>query len=330
MSYGLVINNNNGKVLIDSDIAQLHFAGKYTSASDVAGGTLQNHQGGTDNAGGNFPYEHLNALGSTIGHIYKYNITVADVSTKPPMCFIKPVSTGSSAPFAGIIRMYFDSGYWKVEVLQSTQTNPGPKLYVFTTLDQLTLGTDSHGLRVMNSSGVATFDSQNLPLRIKGSGDITTPTLARTGSLGSGWLGTLDVNCTPRTMTHSSGIDIDKQIYYVPSIAHCALQYSHSDSDSGIHDWQSYAWARNDLYWAFYRSSFRIYSSTTLQCSYAIYYRGHLARTAADSGFVLSLEALLGDVDASVGSAGMVPYINSSRNVGESQGVIITNSDWYD
>jgi len=24
-----------------------------------------------------------------------------------------------------------------------------------------------------------------------------------------------------------------------------------------------------------------------------------------------------------------VPYTNSSRNVGESQGVIITNSDWY-
>ena len=330
MGYGLTINNDFGQMIIDSDISHYHFAGTYTSVSDVAGGTLQNHQGGTDNAGGNFPYQNLNSLGSTIGHIYMYDITQADVSTKPPMCFIKPTSTGSSAPFAGIIRMYFASGYWKVELLQSTQTTPGPTLYVFTTLDQLTLGTDSHGLRVMNEASEVTFDSQNRPLRIKGSGDITTPTRAHTGSLGSSWLGTLDVNCTPREMTHSaSSIAIDKQLYYVPSIAHCALQYTHSESDSGIHNWHSYAWARNDLYWAFYRSAFRILSTTTLQCSYAIYYRGHLARTAADSSFVLSLENLLGNVDASVGSAGMVPYTNSSRNVGQDQGVIITNSDWY-
>ena len=330
MAYGLTINNDSGQLIIDSDLSHYHFAGIYTPGSTVEGGTVRDHSGGTDNDGGNFPYANLNSLGSTVGHIYKYNITQADISTKPPMCFIKPTSTGSSAPFAGIIRMHFESGYWKVELLQSTQTNPGPVLYAFTTLDQLTLGSDSYGLRVMDSSSAVTFDSQNRPLRIKGSGNVTTPSLARTGSLGSSWLATLDVNCTPSSMTHSaSSIAIDKQMYYVPSVAHCALQYTHSASDSGVFDWNRYAWARNDIYWAFYRSSFRVLNTTTLQCSYAIYYRGHLARTAADSGFVLGLSALLGNIDADVGSAGMVPYTNSSRNVGESQGVIITNSDWY-
>jgi len=330
MGYGLHITNDSNQVLIDSDISQMHFAGVYTSVSDVEGGTLQNHQGGTDNSGGNFPYQNLNSLGSTIGHIYTYHITQANVSSKPPMCFIKPTSTGSGAPFAGIILSKFDAGIWKIDVLQATYTAVGPKLYVFTTLDQLNLGSDSYGLRVMNEAGEATFNSQNRPLRIVSGGTINTPTLAHTGSLGSSWLGTLDVNCTPSDMTHAaSSITIDKQLYYVPSIAHCALQYAHSESDSGIHNWNSYAWARNDLYWAFYRSAFRILSTTTLQCSYAIFYRGHLARTAADSGFVLSLENLLGNVDASVGSAGMVPYNNSSRNVGEAQAVIITNSDWY-
>ena len=330
MGYGLSITNDSGQILIDSDISQLHFAGTYNSVSDVAGGTLQNHSGGTDNSGGNFPYQNLNSLGSTVGHIYTYHITQADISTKPPMCFIKPTSTGASAPFAGIIRSWFDAGIWKIEVLQSTQTTPGPTLYVFTTLDQLNLGSDSFGLRVMNVSNDVTFNSQNRPLRIKGSGDIDTPTLAHTGSLGSSWLGTLDVNCIPKDMTHSaSSIPVDKQLYYVPSIAHCAEQYRHSASDSGTYDWHSYAWARNDLYWAFYRSAFRITSTTNLQCSYAIYYRGHVSRTASDSGFILSWESLTNAVDAVVGSTGMVPYENSSRNTGQTQAVIITNSDWY-
>lgn len=330
MGYGLRITNNSNQVLIDSDISQMHFAGVYSPVSGVAGGTLQNHQGGTDNAGGNFPYQYLNANGSTIGHIYTYHITQADIGSKPPMCFLKPTSTGASAPYAGIIKSTFNAGIWKIDVLQSTQTTSGPDMYVFTTLDQLTLGSDSYGLRVMNGSGEVTFDSQNLPLRIGDSGDITTPTLAHTGSLGSNWLATLDVNCTPSSMSHSaSSIPVDKQMYYVPSIAHCALQYSHSESDSGTHNWKKYAWARNDLYWAFYRSAFRILSTSVLQCSYAIFYRGHLARTASDSGFILGLDSLLGNIDAAVGSAGMVPYTNSSRNVGENQGVLISNSDWY-
>ena len=330
MSFGLSLTNDNGEVLIDSDVSQLHFAGKYTPASDESGGSYQDHSGATDNAGGNFPYEHLNAHGSTVGHIYKYNILVASNSNRPPMCFIKPTSTGSSAPYTSIIRMHFESGYWKVEVLQSTQTTPGPTLYVFTTLDQLNLGNDSYGFRVMNDLGEVTFNSQNKPLRIKGSGEVTTPSLARVGSTGSGWLATLDVNCTPTSMTHSSAINANNQMYYVPSIAHCALQYSHSASDSGVHDWDSYSWARSDLYWAFYRSAFRLRTTTKLECSYAIFYRGHIAKTAADSGWVFGFESLLGNVDSYVGSAGMVPYTNSSRNTNQSQSVIITDSTWYD
>ena len=337
MAYGLTINNDSGQLIIDSDLSHYHFAGIYTPGTTVAGGTVRDHSGGTDNTGGNFPYSHISPTisdGSTVGRIWTYFITLADVSSKPPMCFIKPTSTGTNAPFASIIRSWFDAGMWKIEVLQSTNTfvdwSSGPSLYVFTTLDQLNLGSDSFGLRVMNASNEVTFNSQNRPLRIVSSGSIATPTLARTGSLGSNWLGTLDVNCTPNNMTHSaSSIDIDKQLYYVPSIAHCAEQYRQTASDSGTYDWQSYAWARNDLYWAFYRSAFRITSTTNLQCSYAIYYRGHVSRTSTDSGFILSWESLTNAVDAEVGSTGMVPYENSSRNTGQTQDVIITNSDWY-
>ena len=59
MAYGLTVNNDSGQVIIDSDISHFHFAGKYNSASSVAGGTLQNHTGATDNDGGNFPYANL-------------------------------------------------------------------------------------------------------------------------------------------------------------------------------------------------------------------------------------------------------------------------------
>ena len=348
MAYGLSVKNNAGEVLIDSDFTHYHFLGKYTHSSvtqipDILGGS-----DATVYAGGNSPNQNKGMQNMpSKGEIYVYSVPVN--GSNPPMCFIKPTSTGSSAPYAGIVLTKQSGSNWEIRVFQSTVTSASPVLYCFSPLSQISNSTSTtHGLKTFNSSGAVTFDSRFKPLKAVGGGNITSPTLAHTGSTGSSWNVSLSVNASSVSTSFTSQSSASDLIYYCPSLAHACQQYTHEEDDSGIYDWESYAWARSDIWWCFYRSCFRIVSTSSFEANYGVFARGHVYEHKGDTTNVfagLILGALTGGVyfaavlaaivasgtftSAGVDGGNYLPYENSYRNT-SGNAFIISKASYYD
>lgn len=343
MAYGFQVTNNNGQVLIDADLFHYHFIGTfspytYTQIPDINyGPTWRMEFGPNVNKGmENMP---------TKGTIFKYQIPVS--GSKPPMCFIKPINTGFWAPYAAIILTSRNGSVWDVWVFQSGVYTTGPTLYCFAPLDQIANNAPgSYGLQTYNTLDQRTFDTRYRPLRIVAAGDISHPALAHTGSTGSEWTCSLDVNTSSDSTFAQQPSDSDL-IYFCPSLAHACQQYEHYQSKSGIYDWESYEWKRSDLWWCFYRGAYKIQNSYTMRASYGVYARGHVYDYKEDSSnivvgilvgaitgglfFAVAIGAIIASgafTNAGVASGGYLPYANGSRNVG-SNPYLISRASFY-
>lgn len=350
MAHGLLIKNEANEVLIDSDYIHYHFLGKYNHSSvtqipDVSGGSDANVDEGGNSPNQNKGMENMPSK----GEIYVFSVPVNGAN--PPMCFIKPTSTGASAPFTGIVLTKQSGTNWEIRVFQSTVTSASPVLYCFSPLSQVSTTTasgDDYGFKTFNSSGVVTFDSRFKPLRAVGGGNITSPGLAHTGATGSGWNVSLSVNASSVSTSFTSQSSASDLIFYCPSLAHACQQYTHEEDDSGTFDWESYAWARGDIWWCFYRSCFRIASTSSFEANYGVYARGHIYEHKGDSSSVfagLILGALTGGVyfaailaalvtsgaftSAGVDGGNYLPYENSYRNT-SGNAFIISKASYYD
>jgi hypothetical protein len=347
MAHGLLVKNASGDILIDSDFSHYHFLGKHTHASvtqvpDITGGSTAN----TGGIGGNSPDQNKGMQNMPAkGEIYIYSIPVN--GTNPPLCFIKPTSTGSSAPFAGIVVTKQNGSNWEIRVFQSAVTSDSPVLYCFAPLSQISNSTSStHGLKTFNSSGVATFDSRFKPLRAPVAGSITAPTLAHTGSVGSSWNVSLGVNASNVSTSFTNQSNANDLIYYCPSIAHACQKYEYEQSDSGFYSFRRFSWHRSDIWWCFYRSSFRIASTSSLEANYGVYARGHFYRhEAAQSsvfgsllgflfggaifGTIFALISASSFTNVSVDAGDYLPYSNSFRNR-SANSFIISKASFYD
>jgi len=239
MAYGLLITNDDGDVLIDSDFPHYHFLGKYTHSSVTQVPDLLGGGDASVTDGGNSPNENKGMENMPDkGEIYVYSVAVNGAN--PPICFIKPTSVGTSAPYAGIVLTKQTGTTWEIRVFQSKVTSDSPVLYCFAPLSQISNSTSStYGLKTLNSSGTTTFDSRFKPLRAVGGGTITSPGLAHVGSTGSGWVASLNVNASPEAVS-VTGVTPSDIIYYCPSLAHACQQYTHEESESGTYDWESY------------------------------------------------------------------------------------------
>lgn len=348
MAQGLLVKNNSGDVLINSDFTHYHFLGKYSHSSVTS---IPDILGGADSSvteGGNSPNQNKGMQNMpSKGEIYIYSVAVNGSS--PPICFIKPTSTGTSAPYAGIVLTKQVGSTWEIRVFQSVVTSASPVLYCFAPLSQVSTTTSTtQGLQTFSSSGVATFDSRFKPLRAVGGGTITSPGLAHTGSTGSGWVVSLSVNASSVSTSFTAQSSASDLIYYCPSLAHACQQYTHEEDDSGTYDWESYAWARGDIWWCFYRSCFRIASTSSFQANYGVFARGHFYEHKGDSSNVfvgLILGALTGGVyfavllgaivasgaftSANVAGGNYLPYENSYRNT-SGNAFIISKASYYD
>jgi len=349
MAHGLLVKNNDGDVLIDSNFSHYHFLGKHTHNSvtqvpDIAGGDAAN----TYSIGGNSPDQNKGMQNMPAkGEIYIYSVPVN--GTNPPLCFIKPTSTGSSAPFAGIVLTKQVSTNWEIRVFQSAVTSASPVLYCFAPLNQISTSTSfTHGLKTFNSSGVATFDSRFKPLRAPGGGEITSPGLAHTGSVGSSWNVSLSVNATSVSTSFTTQSDANDLIYYCPSLAHACQKYEHQEADSGFYGgWFSrFSWHRSDIWWCFYRSCFRIASTSSFEANYGVFARGHFYKHEAQEssglgsllGFLFG-GAIFGTIFALISAASFtsvnveagdyLPYSNSYRNT-SGNSFIISKASYYD
>jgi len=341
MTYGLEVKNNNNDVIISSDMFHYHFIGKYTHTAllvvpDLLHGVNSPNTpefGPTLNKG----MENLPAVGA----VYEFQIPVNGIM--PPMCFIKPGETGLSAAFAAIVLTQKIGVYWKIRVFQNRATSIAPILYCFSPLDQVVdTSTESVGMQIFNASGARTFDSRYKPLRILATGaDLKAPTLAHTGSTGSTWYCSLDVNSDSTASTFEAQTNLSDLIYYAPTLAHSCQEHQYQESDSGIYNWENYSWVRGDIWWCFYQSIFRLASTSTIQANYGVYARGHIYEHKSDSASVFDVaagvqqmfEGMMITVVFAVGGiigGSYRPYENSSRNTAEDVTFFISKASFYD
>lgn len=351
MPYGFRAENNSGQVLIDSDLFHYHFVQTLTHHSiSVVPKLIDGPTGNYDQAP-NYP----NGLDSDQkrGNIYKF--TFPSNGAKPPMCFIKPGVVGDTAPYASIILTKKEGSSWEIWVLQSQVSSPiAPILYCFSPLDQVSaITTDTHGLKTFNIGGQPTFDSRMKPLKVLDSQPTTSPVLANTGSSDVGGNTNIDlsVNVAPREYSiNNAPPDPSDIIYYCPSIAHCCQDKRAQRSDSGFqaagYNSYFYAWARNDLWWSYYRAAYRIGSGNKFHSSYAAYASGHVWATAEDTSSLLGalLAAALGAwtialalainaaafTSAGVASGSYYPYENDSKNEALDVPFILSRASFYD
>ena len=110
MSYGFEAINNNGKVIINDTIENLHFLGKAT-------------RGGSNSDYGDFP-TYSGAFDALDGRvIHYYTITC----TGTPIVFIKP---NDYSRWHGVIKQSVSGTTWSIDVIVSgTSTSNPPDLY---------------------------------------------------------------------------------------------------------------------------------------------------------------------------------------------------------
>ena len=361
MAYGISVKNDNNEVLIDSEFYHYHYAGRgvyfdTTRVPNIVGGTTTQHSPATPNDVDSDQQS---------GDIFKYYLTVASSSGPAPMCFIKPSSTGGSAPFASVVQINRASAtQWQIWILQ-TRGHGVPGMYCFLPIDKMqssqSSSSDTHGLVTYSSTGLRTFDSRLKPLKILGGNASSSPSLANTGSSsGSNTNIDLMVNVTPFNFSFSNPVSapINDLMYYCPSVAHACQERKAERSGEGFQAQGSssffYAWGRGDLWWCFYRSAYRLNSTTNLQSSYATYASGHvwqsgentsswtsaiilIAAGALTGGAALALlgglvgATVLTDMAAAgLGTGYYYPYSNSARNSSYSNPFIITKASYYD
>jgi len=359
MTYGLQFKNSDGDILIDSDFHHYHFVGHATYVEGVripalTGGNNTKHS-----------YTGSTGLSSTQinGDIFKYRISCA-ASDVPPIVFIKPSYAGSGAPFCGLIlTQAISSTVWEFWVLQDHGYNR-PSLYCFNRFDKMTSGQSTvpsgvnQGIVTFNSSGNKTYDTRFKPLKVIANSVTTAPSLARDSIAAS-----YNPTFTPINVNNidyaTGGVETSDIMFYAPSIAHSCQSVKGEKSGDGFqsagYNSYFYAWVRADLWWCFYRNTFRLYNTTRLQSGYSIYASGHVYKSQEDSSSIFNIGTVLGAIftfgaslfittlasiaigaavasaftDAGLVSGVYFPYENDSRNAGQSQPVIFSRPSYY-
>ena len=361
MGYGIQIKNNQDEILVDSDFEHFHFAGEavHTGTTKVPA-ILSGNNTSQSTTGGQYM-----AASQVNGDIIKYILYANASDDSPaPMCFIKPVSTGPGAPRCGVILTQRSGSHWVIWVLQ-TSGYARPSLYCFLPLRRMAparawpADDDPFSFATFNGKGVRTYDARIRPLKVIATGNIDSPAIARTGSKANGW----DPVFTPDTAVNSgfsaAGAPASDLMFYCPSLSHSCQDHTENTDGSGFqpqgYDSYFYAWARTDLWWCFYRGTFRLINGSTLQAGYDIYASGHVWKSVQDNSSLLgaiaaaalafatfgaSLVVLAAAVagaaitasftNAGVASGTYYPYRNSSRNADVGHTYIISRASFYD
>jgi hypothetical protein len=359
MTIGLQFKNADGDILIDSDYHHFHFVGIATYVDTVRLPALL--------GGNNTSHSYTGATGLSDtqinGDIIKYRISTAPNSSVPPIAFIKPSYTGTGAPFAGIVlTQQVSTAEWEFWVLQD-YGYLRPSLYCFNRIDQMTSSQQTvpesinQGIATFNSAEQKTYDTRFKPLKVVGTSNTTAPSLARP-SVSSNYnpdFTPTNVNSVDYSVT-SGGVD--DLMYYAPSLAHSCQSVTASTGGDGFqasgYNSYFYAWARADIWWCFYRNTFRLTSVSQMESRYSIYASGHVYKSQEDKssifnlttilvglftfgaglplllgGIALSLAVTQSFADAGVVSGVYFPYENSSRNADQTQPVIFSRASFY-
>lgn len=362
MAYGIQILNDRDEILIDSDFEHFHFAGKatYTGMTNVPPILSGNNTAHSTTSGQGMSASQVN------GDIFKYTLYANAASDSPaPMCFIKPSSTGAGAPSCGIILTQRSGTNWIIWVLQ-TRGYAAPAIYCFLPLRRMAPSlsnppvADPYSLVTYSATGVRTYDARIRPLKVIATGGITSPSIARSGGKSNGWNPVFTPDNVVNSAFSASGVPPASDLmFYCPSISHSCQEHSEEHSGDGFqtqgYNSYFYAWGRYDLWWCFYRGTFRLIDNATMQSRYDIYASGHVWKSQEDSTSIFGVLAVVAlsfltfgaslvvvaaavataAISASFTNAGVIsgtyyPYKNSSRNASQTNNYIISRASFYD
>ena len=321
MAYGFEAKNDNGKVIINDTIENLHFIGKATRGSNdvAAGGDSYN----------DFPgYSGSNdALDGRVVHYY----TITCSGT--PVAFIKP---NDYSRWHGIIKQSVSGTTWSFDVMISgeSQSNP-PDLYCFVNADDIPSVSDTYGMIVYKSDGTTkTFDSRRQPLAITGGGAASAPPSDPTNS--SGTPGTSsghswnyssndhDFRSSNRYTAHSdSAANTSTTMFACSSLAQAVYKrqqhgYKRSCGFLGCCCQDHHSTA---AWWVMYRQMFRLRSGN-FDSGWTNYAAGYSFSSSFESG------GWFGGGGGSY-STGTMPYTAKTINL-QSNAYIIADSSRYD
>jgi len=358
MAYGLRINNDSNEIIVDSDFKHYHFAGKGQFLGsfvtpDIIGGNVTDHS---------YSGSTTISSGQNVGTVFRFSLSARATSVSPvPLVFIK---THSSARM-GHIMTKRDGQNWEFWIL-SDQTGT-PDIYCFLPLDEMSTASatpasgETHGIATFSSSGARTYDSRIKPLNIVGNVTVpAAPTSARTSITAN-----YNPNFAPNTQTSTTFSYPNSQVelmYCCPSISHACQEVSVSNSGDGFQPQGAYsyfyAWARVDLWWGFYRNTYRlttVNNQRTVVSGYTPYAFGHVWKSVEDSssilgvltavalsfatfgaslltlGVLVTTSVLVSSFTGVAADSGLYyPYSNDTRNRGEVNPMLLAKWSQYD
>ena len=316
MAYGFEAKNDNGKVIINDTIENLHFIGKATRGSNNAAyGDFPGYGGSND------------ALDGRV--IHYYTITCSGT----PVAFIKPADYSR---WHGIIKQSVSGTTWSFDVMVSgTSTSNPPDIYCFVNADDIPVPSgETYGMQVFKSNGsTKTFDSRRQPLAITGGGTASAPPSDPTNS--SGTPGTSsghswnyssndhDFRSSNRYTAHSdSAANTSNAMFACSSLAQAVYkrqQHGYKESCGFLgcccQDHHSTA-----AWWVMYRQMFRLRSGN-FDSGWTNYAAGYSFSSSFESG------GWFGGGGGSY-STGTMPYTAKTINL-QSNAYIIADSSRY-
>lgn len=316
MSYGFTAVNDNGKVIINDTLENLHFIGKATQTN-------------TSMAYNDFPT--YSGANDTLDGVTIFTFTITCSGT--PVAFIKPTDYDR---WHSIVKQSVSGTTWTFEVLGGGEsTSNAPELYVFVNADDIPTPSDTHGLLVYKADGTTkTFDSRRQPLAITGGGSAVSPSdptnssgLPGTSNNQNWQSATLDhdFRSSNQYNTYSdTGCNTTNAMFACPSLAQGVYSRvingykcsNHPYPQSGCQEHWSTAW-----WWVMYRAAFRI-QTNEFQAGWNCYQAGYFYSENYNSG---------GWFGSGGGGyqAGNAPYGNKIINL-SSNAYIIADSSRFD
>lgn len=249
MSFGIRAYNDNSEVLISSDLKNLHFFSKITSATS------------TDQTTTSFGGRKL--------HTYR----VANMSTIPvPFVYMAANNEAgviSVKPTRNSSNQIVDESYDIIVLTDGTE----PTLYIFADATSVS-STDQTGMVVYNSDGSAAFDSRARPLAITQTAFLSHPSSPVSSFSNSGLdakecrsngNSTHSTRFTPNTQVVHNVVLPTKPMFFYFSIAQAQKQTTLTASEEecdGVDGYgncvgakRNYFWS--STYWAFYRETIK-------------------------------------------------------------------------
>ena len=148
MSYGIELNNNDGKLVIGGNQKNLIFYEKLTATAGT-----------------------YSLVGVTESRVTTtLATTLTDNSKRPVVYFIPEQDTANTDKGYMPVNLYYESGVWKVDVASGGQHSNSITLYIFV---ERTSPSTGWGIQTFNSDGSLAFDSGDKPLVAVGAASIS-------------------------------------------------------------------------------------------------------------------------------------------------------------